>query len=118
MGPAGPPKLMKSGSRSATTVPRSTALPFVISTEAQRSGEICGPFLEMFFDREVMGQRAHPRVMKNGSCSATTLPGSPALPPCHPDRSAAQWRDLRFSDSCLEMFFDRAKQGPAAKRRR
>ena len=33
---------MKNGSCSATTVPQSTALPFVISTEAQRSGEICG----------------------------------------------------------------------------
>jgi hypothetical protein len=38
----------------ATTVAGSAALPFVISTEAQRSGEICGfsgPSLEMFFDR-------------------------------------------------------------------
>ena len=38
----GPPKLMKNGSCSATTVDGGTALPFVISTEAQRSGEICG----------------------------------------------------------------------------
>ena len=39
-------------SYSAATLPGSTALPFVIWTEAQRSGEICGfsgPFLEMFF---------------------------------------------------------------------
>jgi hypothetical protein len=28
------------------------------------------------------------------------------LSPCHPDRSAAQWRDLRFSGPFLEMFFD------------
>jgi hypothetical protein len=49
---------------SATTLNGSAALPFVISTEAQRSGEICGvsgPFLEMFFDRaqrsgEIRGQ--------------------------------------------------------------
>jgi hypothetical protein len=37
---------------SATTVDEGIALPFVISTEAQRSGEICGfsgPSLEMFF---------------------------------------------------------------------
>jgi hypothetical protein len=27
-------------------------------------------------------------------------------PPCHPDRSAAQWRDLRFSGPFLEMFLD------------
>jgi hypothetical protein len=38
----GPPKVMKNGSYSATTLSGSTALPFVISTEAQRSGEICG----------------------------------------------------------------------------
>jgi hypothetical protein len=36
----GPPKVMKNGSNSATTLPGSTALPFVISTGAQRSGEI------------------------------------------------------------------------------
>jgi hypothetical protein len=47
----GPPKVMNNGSCSATAVPGSAALPFVISTGAQRSGEICGPFLEMFFDR-------------------------------------------------------------------
>jgi hypothetical protein len=33
---------MKNGSGSATTFPGSAPLPFVISTEAQRSGEICG----------------------------------------------------------------------------
>ena len=38
----GPPKAMKNGFCSATTLPGSAALPFVISTEAQRSGEICG----------------------------------------------------------------------------
>jgi hypothetical protein len=27
--------------------------------------------------------------------------------PCHPDRSEAQWRDLRFSGPFLGMFFDR-----------
>src|SRR6202789_2936508 len=42
-GPACPPKAMESGSCSATIVPGSTTLPFVISTGAQRSGEICGP---------------------------------------------------------------------------
>jgi hypothetical protein len=26
---------------------------------------------------------------------------------CHLDRSAAQWRDLRFSGPFLEIFFDR-----------
>jgi hypothetical protein len=36
--------------------------------------------------------------------SGTAIP-----PPCHPDRSAAQWRDLRFGGSFLEMFFDRSE---------
>ena len=42
----GPPKVMKNGSCSATTIPGSAALPFVISTGApkERSGEICGFF--------------------------------------------------------------------------
>jgi hypothetical protein len=33
------------------------------------------------------------------------------LSPCHPDRSAAQRRDLRFSGPFLEMFFDRGVMG-------
>jgi hypothetical protein len=33
------------------------------------------------------------------------------LSPCHPDRSAAQWRDLRFSGPFLEMFFDKGIMG-------
>src|ERR1700733_12969699 len=39
---AGEVKAMKNGSCSATTVAGSAALPFVISTGSQRSGEICG----------------------------------------------------------------------------
>jgi hypothetical protein len=39
LGTVGPPKL-KNGFCSATSLSRSAALPFVISTEAQRSGEI------------------------------------------------------------------------------
>jgi hypothetical protein len=39
-GPLGPPKVMKNGFSSATALPVSTGLPFVISTEAKRSGEI------------------------------------------------------------------------------
>jgi hypothetical protein len=38
----GPHNETKSGSCSAATVLGSTAIPFVISTGAQRSGEICG----------------------------------------------------------------------------
>jgi hypothetical protein len=44
-----PIKVMKHGSCSAPTVHGGTTLPFVISTGAQRSGEICVPFLEMSF---------------------------------------------------------------------
>jgi hypothetical protein len=35
-------------------------------------------------------------VMKIGFCSATSLSVSAVSPLCHPHRSAAQWRDLRF----------------------
>src|SRR5580704_499001 len=71
----GPPKAMKNGSCSATTLNGSAALSFVISTGApkERSGEICGvsgPSLGMFSDM----------AMKNGSYSATTLNGGAALP--------------------------------------
>src|ERR1700677_5102227 len=54
-----------------------TALPFVISTEEQRSGEICGP---------------------RSLCST---PGHDGPPLCHLDRSAAKWRDLRSSFALL-----------------
>jgi hypothetical protein len=49
-------KVMKNGFWSAITVDGGTTLPFVISTGAQRSGEICGPFLEMCF-RQSEAQR-------------------------------------------------------------
>ena len=39
-------------------------------------------------------------------------------PLCHLDRSAAQWRDLRFSGPFLEMFFDRGIMGLWAHPRR
>ena len=42
-----------------------------------------------------------------------TFSGAAIPPPCHPDRSAAQWRDLRFGGPFLEMFFDSAVEGPA-----
>jgi hypothetical protein len=45
--------------------------------------------------------------------SGTAIP-----PPCHPDRSAAQWRDLRFGGSFLEMFFDSAVYRSLSDRRR
>ena len=81
-GPSGPPKVMKNGSCPATTLPGSTALPFVISTEAQRSGEICGSAVPSWkcFSTEESWPFGPPKVMKNGSCSATTVDGSTALP--------------------------------------
>src|ERR1700722_15046505 len=68
----------------STLLRATTTLPFVISTEAQRSGEICGPR------------------------SLYSAPGHDGPPLCHLDRSAAKWRDLRSSGSVLEMVFDRA----------
>ncbi len=50
------PKVMKNGSCSATPLPGSTAFPFVISTEAKRSGEICG------FSFPVLTQGLNPYV--------------------------------------------------------
>jgi hypothetical protein len=49
--------------------------------------------------------------MKNGSCSATTAPWKHCPSLCHLDRSAAQWRDLRFDGPFLEMFFERGIMG-------
>jgi hypothetical protein len=45
--------------------------------------------------------------------SATTL-YEPLPFPCHPDRSEAERRDLRFRGPFLEMFFDRRSHGPAS----
>jgi hypothetical protein len=55
-----PPKVMKNGSCSAATLARGAALPFVISTEAQRSGEICGSTVPSWecFSRERAGSRS------------------------------------------------------------
>src|SRR6202012_2251006 len=90
-----PPKVMKNAFP-ATTVAGSAALPFVISTGAQRSGEICGvsgPFLEMFFDRRSHGPLAAQGDEKRFSSNYRCWKRRPPL--CHLDRSAAEWRDLR-----------------------
>ena len=102
----GPPKAMKNGSCSATTAAGSAALPFVISTGAQRSGEIrgvSGPSLGRRSQGDETGPVQQlllleappsplssrpeeswafgpPKAMKSGSCSATTVAGSAALP--------------------------------------
>ena len=81
-GPMGSSKVMKSGSRSATTIAGSIALPFVISTGAQRSGEIRGSavFSWKCFRQRSYGPMGSSKVMKSGSRSATTIAGSIALP--------------------------------------
>src|SRR5271168_1178374 len=112
----GPPKVMKNGSCSATTIDGSTALPFVISTEAKRSGEICGSAAlswKCVFDRVSMGLRPtqgdEKRLLFSNDYRWKHRP-----PLCHLDRSEAQWRDLRFSGSFLEMCFRQSFDGPTA----
>jgi hypothetical protein len=103
-----PPKVMKNSFCSAATLPGSTALPFVISTEAQRSGEISVwmLFLGSVFSTEESWTFGPPKVMKNSFCSAATLwKHRPSL--CHLDRSAAEWRDLRVDALPWKCFFDR-----------
>jgi hypothetical protein len=110
-GQSSPPKLMKNGFGSATTLNGSAALPFVISTGApkERSGEICGfsgPFLGMFFDRRSHGQSAHQgdeKWVRSGSHTRWKR-----RPPLHRKSGAVQWRDLQFSEPFLEMFSDKA----------
>jgi hypothetical protein len=79
------------GSCSATTVPGSTALPFVISTEAQRverSAVQRSRLGNVFFDRGVMGLRPtqgdEKRLLFSNRC-----PWKHGPPLCHLDRSAA-----------------------------
>src|SRR6202789_2663445 len=112
---------------SATTIPGSAPLPFVISTGAQRSGEICGfpGWYETSPRRAIrVRQRLSPEAplsplssrpdrsaversaffpvgtrLHQGAPSAFSndYPRKRPSPLCHLDRSAAQWRDLRFS---------------------
>src|ERR1700727_857349 len=107
----GPPKAMKNGSFSATTVGGSAALPFIISTGApkERSGEICGPAdlsWECFSTGGVMGLRPtqgdEKRALFSNYCCWKRRP-----PLCHLDRSSkgAEWRDLRSSGPFLGSVF-------------
>jgi hypothetical protein len=50
-----------------------------------------------------------PKVMKNAS-DRHPLSREPFPFPCHPDRSEAERRDLRFRGPFVEMFFDRAQR--------
>jgi len=87
----GPPKVMKNGSCSATTVDGGTALPFVISTEAQPN----------FLLRDAGDDHVWLSA-KRAACRPSKATGL--------DRKfgGAQRRDLRFSGPLLGMFFDRA----------
>src|SRR6202142_1495766 len=78
-----------------------TSLPFVISTGAERSGEICGL---LFLDRSRGSQRASPLssrpersgVERSAVCVPLTAAADRNEPPlCHLDRCGAEWRDLR-----------------------
>jgi hypothetical protein len=90
----GPPKVTKSSPRSATTLPGCTALPFVISTEAKRSGEIC-------VQRLLLGNALFLQLLSLGA------PLSPLS--SRPERSVVE-RSL-CGCSVLGMFFDRARTG-------
>jgi hypothetical protein len=69
----GPPRVMKNGLGPATTFYGTAALSFVIPSEAERSA-VPQAFLEK---RNLTPQQI-----------------------CHLDRSVAQWRDLRFFNTC------------------
>jgi hypothetical protein len=73
---------MKNDSCSATALSGSASLPFVISTEAQRSGEICGSAALSWkcFSTEESWDFRPPKLMKNDSYSAATMPRSASLP--------------------------------------
>jgi hypothetical protein len=66
-----------------------------------------GPKAHDFSNRDDKGEGSASFDSSCGKdfCLATTLSGSAFSLLCHLDRSAAQWRDLRFSGSFLEMFF-------------
>ena len=94
----------ENGSCSATTVAGSAALPFVISTGAQRSGEICGvsgPFLG----------NVSTEVMKNETCSAAAVVGSAILPFVISTGAQRSGEICGVSGPFLEMFFDRRSHG-------
>src|ERR1700677_1842179 len=78
-----------------------TTLPFVISTGAKRSGEICGL---SSLDCQSGPQRPSPLSSRPERSAVersavfrprTATPGHNDPPLCHLDRSEAQWRDLR-----------------------
>jgi hypothetical protein len=66
-------EVMKDALCPATALHGSVALPFVIPTEAKRSGEICS-------SADLSWKCFSTEVMKNALCPATALHGSVALP--------------------------------------
>src|ERR1035438_8615559 len=84
----------------------------VIPTGAKRSGGTCGSADPSWrcFSTEQSWACGPPKVMKNASVRRP-LSMEPLPFPCHPDRSEAERRDLRFRRPIVEMFFDRAVMG-------
>jgi hypothetical protein len=104
----GPSKMMKNSSCSATILPGSTALPFVIPTGAQRSGEIRGSAAlswKYFFDLQESWASGPTRGDEKRLLFSNYSPSKRRPLLCHLDRSAAQWRDLRRGSPFLKMFF-------------
>ena len=115
----GPPKAMKNGSCSATTLNGSGALPFVISTGAQRSGEICGvsgPSLGSVFrpERSVVERSAVSAV----SSWATPVQKQPSLEAlCHLERAYPDLLLRAASDvHCVRLSVERAAGTPSKPR--
>src|ERR1700728_2905670 len=98
---AGEVKAMRNGSCSATTVAGSAALPFVISTGAQRSGEICGvsgPSLGSVFRQRDEAGPVQQRLL---------LEAPPSPLSSRPERSGVE-RSAVSADLPWEVFFDNA----------
>src|SRR6202161_4224475 len=99
-GPSGPPKAMKNGSCSATTLNGSAALPFVIST-----GGVMGL-------RPTQGDEKTGPVQQPHSMEAPPSPLS-----SRPERSVVE-RSAVSAVLPWEVFFDRRSHGPSAHPRR
>ena len=100
--PSGPPKVMKNAFRSATIFHGSVTLPFVISTEAKRSGEISvlTPLPGNVFRLEESWACGRPKVMKSASSSNHSLSNRcPFL--CHPERSRGICGSTDLSWKCF-----------------
>src|SRR6202522_275154 len=81
-GPAGPPKKTTMASIQQTTFARSAPLPFVISTEAKRSGEISVwmHLLGNVFRQSIDGPAGPPKKTTMASIQQTTFARSAPLP--------------------------------------